>query len=87
MAGGTVPAKTTLFLEKMINKEGGTVPAKTTLFLEKMINKEGNREWQLCALEKEAREMAFEIKSFLLKMMDEEPSYKYVFGGDDGQRG
>ncbi|GJW51547.1 hypothetical protein Tco_0092898 [Tanacetum coccineum] len=45
------------------------------------------RECQLCDLEKEAREIAFEIEAFLLKLMDEEPSHKRVFGGDDGQIG
>ncbi|GKA28175.1 hypothetical protein Tco_0714343 [Tanacetum coccineum] len=59
-----------------------TVPAKTAAFLEEMINKEGSMEWQLCDLEKEAREMAFEIESFLLKLMDEEPSHRRIFRGD-----
>nr|GEV96636.1 hypothetical protein [Tanacetum cinerariifolium] len=47
----------------------------------------GNKEWQLRDLGKEAREMAFEIEVFLLKLMDEEPSHRRVFGGDEGQRG
>ncbi|GKC97738.1 hypothetical protein Tco_1168013 [Tanacetum coccineum] len=47
-----------------------TVPAKTALFLEHMMDKEGNREWKLRDLTKEAREIAFEIESFLLKLMD-----------------
>ncbi|GJS86170.1 hypothetical protein Tco_0752711 [Tanacetum coccineum] len=50
--------------------------------LEEMINKEGNREWQLRGLEKEAREMAFEIESFLLKLMDEEPSHRHIADND-----
>ncbi|GKC92299.1 hypothetical protein Tco_1157741 [Tanacetum coccineum] len=34
-----------------------------------------NREWQLRDLAKEAKEIAFEIESFLLKLMDEKPSH------------
>nr|GEX07882.1 hypothetical protein [Tanacetum cinerariifolium] len=75
------------FVQELRSVAGETVPAKTVLFLEKMIDKEGNREWQLRALKKEAREMAFDIESFLLKLMDEKPSHMRVFGGDDGQRG
>nr|GEU69046.1 retrovirus-related Pol polyprotein from transposon TNT 1-94 [Tanacetum cinerariifolium] len=73
-------------LKELRSVAGETVSAKTVLFLEKMIDKEGNREWLLCDLGKEAREMAFEIESFLLKLMDEEPSHRRVFGGDDGQK-
>nr|GFC46104.1 hypothetical protein [Tanacetum cinerariifolium] len=40
-------------------------------------------EWQLRDLEKEDIEMAFEIESFLLKLMDEEPSHRRIFRGDD----
>ncbi|GJT21219.1 hypothetical protein Tco_0891156 [Tanacetum coccineum] len=47
----------------------------------------GSKEWPLRDLEKEAREMAFKIDSFLLKLMDEEPSYIRDFRGDDRQRG
>ncbi|GJV35888.1 hypothetical protein Tco_1408365 [Tanacetum coccineum] len=74
------------FVLELQSVAGETVPAKTALFLEKMMGKEGNKEWQLRDLGKEAREMAFEIESFLLKLMDEEPSHRCVFGGDDGQR-
>nr|GEU75388.1 hypothetical protein [Tanacetum cinerariifolium] len=66
---------------------GETVPAKTCVFLEDTMNKQGRWEWQLIDLEKEAREMAFEIESFLLKLMNEESSHTHVFIGDDGQRG
>nr|GEV20409.1 hypothetical protein [Tanacetum cinerariifolium] len=75
------------FVQELESVAGETVPTKTMLFLEKMMDKEGNREWQLRALKKEAREMAFDIELFLLKLMDEEPSHMRVFGGDDGQRG
>nr|GEW99752.1 hypothetical protein [Tanacetum cinerariifolium] len=56
---------------------GEIVSAKTIVFLEEMMNKEGNKEWQLRGLEKEAIEMVFEIESFFLKLMDEEPSHKH----------
>ncbi|GJY77109.1 retrovirus-related pol polyprotein from transposon TNT 1-94 [Tanacetum coccineum] len=61
--------------------------AMTVGFVEKMMDKECNMERQLRGLEKEAREMEFEIESFLFKLMDEKPSHRRVFGGDDGQRG
>nr|GEW44949.1 hypothetical protein [Tanacetum cinerariifolium] len=67
-----VPAK----LKELQSMAGETVMAKAALFLEKMMDKEGNREWQLRDLGKESREMAFEIESFLLKLMDEESSHK-----------
>nr|GEU92948.1 hypothetical protein [Tanacetum cinerariifolium] len=56
---------------------GEIVSAKTVVYLEEMMNKEGNKEWQLRGLEKEAIEMAFEIESLFLKLMDEEPSHKH----------
>ncbi|GJW71093.1 hypothetical protein Tco_0128010 [Tanacetum coccineum] len=75
------------FVRELQNVTGETVPAMTVGFLKKMMYKEGNMEWQLRGLEKEAREMAFEIQSFLFKLMDAEPSHRRVFCGDDGQRG
>ncbi|GJU62463.1 hypothetical protein Tco_1244298 [Tanacetum coccineum] len=74
------------FVGELQSVVGETVSAKTAVFLEEMMNKEGSMEWQLRGLEKEVREMVFEIDSFLLKLMDEEPSHKRVFRGDDGQR-
>ncbi|GJR70891.1 hypothetical protein Tco_0016956 [Tanacetum coccineum] len=70
------------FVQELRSMAGETVPAKTALFLEKMMDKEGNREWQLCDLENEAREMAFEIEAFLLKLMDEEPSHRRAAAED-----
>ncbi|GKD43716.1 hypothetical protein Tco_1268361 [Tanacetum coccineum] len=75
------------FVWELQSVTGETVPAMSVVFLEKMMDKEGNKEWQLRDLEKEAREMAFEIESFLFKLMDAELSHKRVFYGDDGQRG
>ncbi|GJZ80251.1 hypothetical protein Tco_0645245 [Tanacetum coccineum] len=75
------------FVGELQSVAGENVSAKTAVFLEEMVNKKGSMEWQLHGLEKEAREMAFEIDSFLLKLVDEEPSHKRVFRGDDGQRG
>ncbi|GKB87854.1 hypothetical protein Tco_0960126 [Tanacetum coccineum] len=75
------------FVRELWSVTGETVLAMTAVFLEKIMDKEGNREWQLRDLEKEAREMAFEIESFLFKLMGVEHSYKRVFGGDDGQSG
>ncbi|GJS33667.1 hypothetical protein Tco_0532049 [Tanacetum coccineum] len=75
------------FIRELRSVADKAVPAKTAMFLEEMMNKEGNREWQLRNLAKEAKELAFEIRAFLLKLMDEEPSYRRVFGGDDGQKG
>ncbi|GJS88034.1 hypothetical protein Tco_0770670 [Tanacetum coccineum] len=75
------------FVWELQNVTGETVQAMTVGFLEKMMDKEGNMEWKLRSLEKEAREMAFEIESFLFKLMDAEPSHRRVFGGDYGQRG
>ncbi|GJR36748.1 hypothetical protein Tco_1212432 [Tanacetum coccineum] len=66
------------FVRELRSVAGETVLAKTALFLEEMMNKEGSREWQLRDLEKEAREMDFEIGIFLLKLMDEEPSHRRV---------
>nr|GEV89043.1 hypothetical protein [Tanacetum cinerariifolium] len=88
--------KKDLFIQKLKGKgeslsflsvAGETVSMKTGVFLEEMMNKEGSREWQFHGLEKKDREIAFKIDSFLLKLMDEEPSHRSVFGGDDGQRG
>ncbi|GKA42127.1 hypothetical protein Tco_0734787 [Tanacetum coccineum] len=59
------------FLRELRYVSCETVPVKTTLFLEQMMDKEGNRECKLRDLIKEAREMAVEIKSFLLKLMEE----------------
>ncbi|GKE74832.1 hypothetical protein Tco_1536873, partial [Tanacetum coccineum] len=74
------------FVRELRSVTGETIPAMTVVFLEKMMDKEGNREWQLRELEKEAREMAFEIESFIFKLMDAEPSHRRVFDGDDRQR-
>ncbi|GJU19939.1 hypothetical protein Tco_1153281 [Tanacetum coccineum] len=67
------------FADELQDFADRAVSATTAVFLEKMMNKEGNREWQLRDLEKEAREMNFEIDSFLLKLMDEEPSHRRIF--------
>ncbi|GJX95630.1 hypothetical protein Tco_0351428, partial [Tanacetum coccineum] len=74
------------FVRELRSVTGETVPAMTVVFLEKMMDKEGNREWQLRELEKEAREIAFGIESFIFKLMDAEPSHRRVFDGDDRQR-
>nr|GEV69873.1 hypothetical protein [Tanacetum cinerariifolium] len=63
------------FIQELRSVKGETVSTKTAAFLEEMMNKEGSQEWRLCDLEKGAREMAFEIDSFMLKLMDEEPSH------------
>nr|GEU31553.1 hypothetical protein [Tanacetum cinerariifolium] len=49
------------FVRELWNVTGETVPTMNVGFLKKMMDKEGHMEWQLLDLEKEAREMAFEI--------------------------
>ncbi|GKA37851.1 hypothetical protein Tco_0724416 [Tanacetum coccineum] len=70
------------FVRELQSVADETVPMKTAAFLDEMMNKKGSKEWQLCDLEKEAREMAFKIESFLLKLIDEEPSHMRIFRGD-----
>nr|GEY00269.1 hypothetical protein [Tanacetum cinerariifolium] len=45
------------------------------------------RECKLRDLTKEAREIAIEIESFLLKLVDKEPFHTRIFEGNDKQRG
>nr|GEV11662.1 hypothetical protein [Tanacetum cinerariifolium] len=55
---------------------GRSMPDKMAEFMN-----HGNWEWKLCDLTKEAREMAFEIESFLLKLMDKDPSHRRISEG------
>ncbi|GJT06815.1 hypothetical protein Tco_0841277 [Tanacetum coccineum] len=57
------------FFQELWNVVGKTVPAKVAVFLEEMMNKEGSREWELCNLEKEAKERVCEIEFFMGKLM------------------
>nr|GFC08495.1 hypothetical protein [Tanacetum cinerariifolium] len=55
------------FVYKLMSMTGVVVTTKTVEFLKVMMDKDSSREWQLCNLEKEARERAHEIKLFLQK--------------------
>ncbi|GJR20422.1 hypothetical protein Tco_0968949 [Tanacetum coccineum] len=67
------------FVRELRSGTGEPEPRKMAVFLEEMMEKECNEEGQLRDLEKEARTMAFEIDSFLMKLMNEHPAHRHLF--------
>ncbi|GJY94048.1 hypothetical protein Tco_0510409 [Tanacetum coccineum] len=56
-------------LNRLVSEMNEACKAKVVVFLEEMMNKEGSREWELCDLEKEAKERVHEIEFFMGKLM------------------